>query len=190
MVKQSEENTTPLTSSWVDETEPLPADVTFLPLQTKSFAALLPWSLLALFFFTWVVLPLIVVGRAFFTQEAGLVAYFLFGAVAMMVMFSVFLYGILSFLIAEYRWWWAAGRGRLRHGIFLGPQHLLVRVRREEFALERGEIQAVKVIERKRGQRFDDLVEIELKKGEPIQFLPETEIPADQLTQHIRRWLQ
>lgn len=176
-------------AGWLEADHPLPADVEFYPVQTKRLSALIPWLFLVLFFVAWVIVPLVAVGRTALSPDTTLVPYLAIGALAMVVMFTVFLWAIFSFLWREYRLRQAQRHGRLRHGVFLGTDYLLVRQRRETIVVAKTQIQKIELVEERKGQRLNEFVVITLKDVlDAVQFIPETELSPAQLLKQLRLW--
>lgn len=183
----AELDTSPV-AGWLSGENPL-TDVEFFPVQTKRLSSLIPWLLLALFFLAWVIVPLVAVGRTAFSPNTTLVPYLAIGALAMVIMFAVFLVAIFSFLWREYQLTQAQRHGRLRHGVFLGANYLLVRQRRDTLALAKALIDKIELVEERKGQRLNEFVVITLKEGEDaVRFIPETELSPPQLVKRLRLW--
>lgn len=178
-------------ASWLNPNRPLPAGVRLLPLQTRSLAYLLPWLFVGLFFVAWPLVAVVAAVQSVFVAPAGEgwhIFYTFVGGGLMTIMFFFFSIGIFGFIWNEWQWQQAHQKGRLRHGLFLGREGLLIRTRyRPVYAIPRSAIQLVQVDDSPRHRRPAGGIKLELE-GEEILFDPDTELPLTELVKIITEW--
>ena len=149
--------------TWLNGEEPLPSEINFYPAQTKSWGMVWPWFLLAFFFLAMgTAAPVALVNqfvRNGFTPRTG---YFLFGALFLAVFLFILLYGILAGAIKDAQMILAKRNGRLRYGIFITPQDILIQLPHEMHYLPRYAIASAAEIIIQRGSQQIKAIEISL----------------------------
>lgn len=177
--------------TWLDENHPLPAQVHLVPLRTRTWGGTVPWLVLALFLLSWLVLPILTVVEELWRGGES-AAYFTFGALAILAMFTLFLLTILGSSWREFSWLRAKQAGRLRHGLFLGPDLFMVRLRRDFHLVPRTAVEQISLITLPSDKQVEPLVRL-LIQGDEEQYQltlpPEAEITAVELETLLRQWV-
>ena len=148
--------------NWLDSQAPLPTEVQFYPAQTKPIASVIPWFALALLFVAMgSAAPATLLNqyiRNGFTPRTG---YFLFGSLFLALFLVVLLYGILAGAVQDLKLTLAKRNGRLRHGLFITPQDILIRLPHELHYLPRYSFTQAEEITIQRGSRQIKAIQFE-----------------------------
>ncbi len=171
---------------WVDGNAKLPKEVDLYPVQTKSIWYVTPWLLLALLFLTMSMAAPV----TFFTtfQQIGwthLTAYFLFGAVFLLLMLGVVLYAILIGPIRDAQLTVDKQNGRLRHGVFITSEEILIRLPHELHYLPRSRVKEVQEVVLQKGSRRLTSVELTLDNAQILTIRPKLTISRQSLLKKL-----
>ena len=176
---------------WLDGTRPLPPHVRLIPLQPRRWQASVAWLILGIVFVSWVAIPVFTLVQDW--QAGGRsAAYFTFGAVAMLAMFALFLVAVAGQSIQELNWLHAKNHHSLRHGLFLGPEALLVRLRREFHLVPRTAVDHLELISLPSDRQVAPLVRLIIRGDEEMHGLtlpPELELPSEEVLQLLTQWV-
>ena len=179
--------------SWLNPGRPLPAEVRFIPLQTRSWGYLLPWLLVGTFFIAWPLVAVVAAVQSVFVAPAGEgwhIFYSFVGGGLMALMFSFFSIGIFGSIWNEWQWQKAYQQGQLRHGLFLGREGLLIRTRRRPlYAIPRTAVEKVQLEDSPRHRRPAGAIVLQLAEEE-ILFDPDTTLPLPEVANMLTQWLK
>lgn len=176
---------------WLEGARPLPAGVRFIPLQPRRWQASVLWLVLGLFFVAWVSIPVFTLVEDWLAGGQS-AAYLTFGAVAMLAMFTLFLVAVAGQSVQELNWLRAKERGVLRHGLFLGREALLVRLRREFHLVPRAAVVGLELVSLPSDRQVAPLVRLIIQGEEEMHALtlpPEVEMESAELLVVLREWV-
>ena len=176
---------------WLEGTRPLPAGVRLIPLQPRRWQASVLWLVLGLFFVAWVSIPIFALVENWLAG-GGTAAYLTFGAVAMLAMFTLFLVAVAGQSVQELNWLRAKEQKTLRHGLFLGREALLVRLRREFHLVPRTAVVGLELVSLPSDRQVAPLVRILIQGEEEMHALtlpPEVEMASAELVVVLREWV-
>ena len=181
--------------SWLDSQTPIPQEIQFYPAKTKPIVSAVPWFALALLFVAMgTAAPVTFLNQYLRNGFTPRTAYFLFGALFLALFLAVLLYGILAGAIQDLRLSLAQRNGHLRHGLFITPQDILIRLPHELHYLPRYSFKQAEEITIQRGSR--QIKAIQFEWADPIEqetetaqlvIRPKLVISNENLLKHINR---
>jgi hypothetical protein len=177
--------------NWLDGTRPLPADVRLILLQPRRWQGIVAWLVLGLFFLAWVAIPVFTLVEDWLAGGQSAV-YLTFGAVAILAMFSLFLAAVAGQSVQELNWLRAKKGGALRHGLFLGADGLLVRLRREFHLVPYTAVIGLEMVSLPSDRQIAPLVRLIIQGEEERHALtlpPELELSSAEVEKVLREWV-